>query len=117
MAFVREKTSNGYTYYQLVKSERVNGHPRQKILAYLGKDRTLEDRIEYVRDRLNDTRWHLAILERDPQYRRYLPPGWEKRELQMRCRHLGRALERLTSVRDSCSAQFGGNLGGWDNVR
>jgi hypothetical protein len=42
LAFVRSKKVNGYTYYQLVRNDRVGGEPRQKVLKHLGPHDTLE---------------------------------------------------------------------------
>jgi len=47
MAYVRKKkNATGSEYYQLVESRRVNGKPRQKVLAHLGKYPTLEAALE-----------------------------------------------------------------------
>jgi hypothetical protein len=46
MAFVRPKEVNGYTYYQLVKSERVDGKHRQRMLMHLGRHRSVEAALE-----------------------------------------------------------------------
>jgi len=43
MAFIRKKTINGKTYHYLVESRRVDGKPRQRVIAYLGEWDTVED--------------------------------------------------------------------------
>jgi hypothetical protein len=43
MAFIRKKTVNGETYHYLVKSVRIKGKVRQKVLAYLGRFDNVED--------------------------------------------------------------------------
>jgi hypothetical protein len=43
MAFVRKKTINGQTYHYLVESRRVDGKPRQRVIAYLGPYPDLEE--------------------------------------------------------------------------
>ena len=35
--FVRAKKSGAYQYLQLVRSERVDGHVRQQVIATLGR--------------------------------------------------------------------------------
>jgi hypothetical protein len=46
VAFVRSKKVDGYTYYQLVKNERVDGKHRQRVLMHLGRHRSVEAAIE-----------------------------------------------------------------------
>jgi hypothetical protein len=38
----KKKNATGAEYYQLVEAQRVDGKPRQKVLAHLGKYPTLE---------------------------------------------------------------------------
>jgi broad specificity phosphatase PhoE len=44
--YVAAKTSNGRTYYQLVKSVRVNGKPTHRVVCYLGKHKSAEAALE-----------------------------------------------------------------------
>jgi hypothetical protein len=44
--YVAAKTSNGRTYYQLVKSVRVNGKPTHRVVCYLGKHKTVKAALE-----------------------------------------------------------------------
>ncbi len=49
MAFLRvKKISNNY-YYYLVKSVRVNGKIRQKVIKYIGKPKNLASMLENAR--------------------------------------------------------------------
>ena len=41
--FVRAKKSGAYQYLQLVRSERVDGHVRQQVIATLGRLDVLQD--------------------------------------------------------------------------
>jgi hypothetical protein len=41
--FVRTKRQGWHTYHYLVRSERVNGKVRQRVIAYLGKYESLEE--------------------------------------------------------------------------
>jgi len=52
--FVRKKTVSGGTYYYLVKSERVGGRPRQKVVKYLGAIRPTKQDLEEIVKRLGD---------------------------------------------------------------
>lgn len=45
MASIQAKTSRGQTYYYIVESKRVNGKPRPVVLEYLGKPKTLLQRL------------------------------------------------------------------------
>jgi hypothetical protein len=40
--FVRQKTVNGLTYYQLVESYRKDGKVRQRVLWHMGQDATTD---------------------------------------------------------------------------
>jgi hypothetical protein len=42
LAFVRSKNVRGYTYYQLVRNDRVGGKHRQEVLEHLGHHDSLE---------------------------------------------------------------------------
>jgi hypothetical protein len=42
LAFVRPKNVRGYTYYQFVRNDRVEGKHRQEVLAHLGPHDSLE---------------------------------------------------------------------------
>ena len=46
MAFLRVKKINNNYYYYLVKSERINGKVRQKVVKYIGKSKNLVSLIE-----------------------------------------------------------------------
>lgn len=46
MAFVRKKKVKGKDYYQLVESRRVEGKPRQKVLAHLGQHASVDEALE-----------------------------------------------------------------------
>lgn len=48
MAFLRAKKINNNYYYYLVKSERINGKVRQKVVKYIGKSKNLVSIIEYA---------------------------------------------------------------------
>jgi hypothetical protein len=41
--FIRKKTINGTVYHYLVKSVRIKGKVRQKVLAYLGAFDNVEE--------------------------------------------------------------------------
>jgi hypothetical protein len=40
------------TYYQLVESRRVNGQPRQRLIAHLGPYRSVDDALLYLPRRI-----------------------------------------------------------------
>ena len=42
MPYVRAKQVKGHTYYYLCESVWVDGKPRQRVIAYLGKFSTVE---------------------------------------------------------------------------
>ena len=42
MPFIRTKTIKGIEYYYLVESCRVDGKPRQRVIAYLGQHETVK---------------------------------------------------------------------------
>lgn len=46
MAFLRVKKINNNYYYYLVKSVRINGKVRQKVVRYIGKSKNLVFMIE-----------------------------------------------------------------------
>src|SRR5215211_5791790 len=46
LVYLAAKTSNGRTYYQLVKSVRVNGKPTHRVVCYLGKHKSAEAALE-----------------------------------------------------------------------
>lgn len=49
--FVREKKVKGNSYFYLVKSERIQGVPRQKVVKYLGVEHPSEDELRaLIRD-------------------------------------------------------------------
>lgn len=41
MTYIRVKKINNRSYYYLVKSVRINGKVRQKVVKYIGKSRNL----------------------------------------------------------------------------
>lgn len=47
MAFIRQKVSRGRAAFYVVESVRVDGKPRQKVLAYLGPCDTIEGAIAH----------------------------------------------------------------------
>ena len=49
MVFLRVKKINNNYYYYLVKSVRVNGKIRQKVVRYIGKSKNLVAMLENVR--------------------------------------------------------------------
>jgi len=54
MAFVREKVSRGRRYFYLVENRREGGKVRQRVLGFLGYEKTLEAAIAY---------WHKEAAE------------------------------------------------------
>ena len=46
MATIQAKKVNGYKYWYIVESRRVNGKPRPIVLEYLGTPETLIKRLE-----------------------------------------------------------------------
>jgi hypothetical protein len=46
LAFVRKKQTGRYHYFQLVESRRVDGKPRQKVLAHLGNHATVDEALK-----------------------------------------------------------------------
>jgi len=52
--FVRRKTVKGREYYYLVKSQRLDGLPRQKVVKYLGTDKPSEKQIRQILKDLKD---------------------------------------------------------------
>ena len=46
LAFVRIKRVDGWEYYQLVESRRVDGKPRQKVLVHLGQYQTVDEALK-----------------------------------------------------------------------
>lgn len=51
MAFIREKTVKGRTYYYLVKSIREGNRVRQKTIKYIGPEKPSEDEITRLKKR------------------------------------------------------------------
>lgn len=60
MAYVTKKTVKGREYYQLVESRRVEGKPRQRVLAHLGEFTSLEAALEELPDRIESLRREAA---------------------------------------------------------
>lgn len=46
MAYLRVKKINNRNYYYLVKSVRINGKVRQKVIKYIGKSKNLANLIK-----------------------------------------------------------------------
>ena len=51
MAYLRVKKINNNYYYYLVKSVRVDGKIRQKVIKYIGKSKNLVSLIEHARQK------------------------------------------------------------------
>ena len=47
MPFVRTKLVKGISYHYLVESVRVDGKPRQRVIAYLGEHSTVKAACRY----------------------------------------------------------------------
>ena len=43
--FIRTKEVRGQTYHYLVESQRVNGVPKQRVIAYLGHYKTVDEAV------------------------------------------------------------------------
>jgi hypothetical protein len=52
MPFIRSKNIKGHAYYYLCESMWVDGKPRQKIIAYLGKFSTVDAALAHWREQL-----------------------------------------------------------------
>ena len=48
MVFLRTKKINNNYYYYLVKSVRINGKIRQKVVRYIGKSKKLVSMMKYA---------------------------------------------------------------------
>ena len=48
MVFIRVKKINNNHYYYLVKSVRINGKIRQKVVKYIGKSKNLVSMLKNV---------------------------------------------------------------------
>ncbi len=59
MAYVRKKTTKGGEYYQLVEGRRENGKVKQRVLAHLGKCKTVEKALRWWPGMIL-RRWHVA---------------------------------------------------------
>ena len=53
MAFLRVKKINNNLYYYLVKSVRIKGKIRQKVVRYIGKSKNLVSMIENAEQKNN----------------------------------------------------------------
>ncbi len=62
MAYIRKKTIRGYISYYLVESRRENGRIRQKVLAYLGKNTSLDSAIGQLLERRVENRAWIEFL-------------------------------------------------------
>ena len=51
MTYVRAKKINGKTYFYLVKSIRINGKIRQKVVKYIGKPKNIVSLIKNARQK------------------------------------------------------------------
>jgi hypothetical protein len=47
--FIREKVAKGQVYYQVVRSDRVDGRVRQTVLASLGTSPTIAEAVDQAR--------------------------------------------------------------------
>jgi hypothetical protein len=72
VAYVRKKKVGKYEYYQLVEGYRENGKVRQRVLAHLGRDSTVEGaaarwerQAAYCRSRAKDLEWSAPLLRVD----------------------------------------------------
>ncbi len=59
MAYVRKKKTKGGEYYQLVEGRRENGKVKQRVLAHLGKCKTVEKALRWWPGMIL-RRWHVA---------------------------------------------------------
>ena len=53
MPFIRTKTIKGIEYYYLVESVRVDGKPRQRVIAYLGEHSTVKAAFRYWQEQVS----------------------------------------------------------------
>ena len=53
MPFIRTKIIKGIEYHYLVESVRVDGKPRQRVLAYLGEHSTVKAAHRYWQKQVN----------------------------------------------------------------
>ena len=60
--YIRHKIIHGDRYHYLCECKRVNGKPKQIVLAYLGRQATIDDCISYHRMQVSDLRKELARL-------------------------------------------------------
>ena len=67
--YIRYKLINDIRYHYVCECRRVNGKPKQIVLAYLGRYATVEDAISYHRMKISDLRKKLACLD-DKQTKR-----------------------------------------------
>ena len=51
MVFLRAKKINNHVYYYLVKSVRINGKVRQKVVKYIGKSKNLISMLKYQKSK------------------------------------------------------------------
>ena len=52
MPYIRTKRIGGVEFYYLVESTRVDGKPRQRVIAYLGKFSTVEAALVHWREQV-----------------------------------------------------------------
>lgn len=52
MPFIRTKTIKGIEYNYLVEATRVDGKPRQRVMAYLGRYKTVRGALAYWEKRV-----------------------------------------------------------------
>jgi hypothetical protein len=66
--YIRTKVAKGQTYYQLVEGRREGGKVRQRIVAALGRNPTIEGS-------LADLKWQLTRLRRERRRLNFPSPG------------------------------------------
>jgi hypothetical protein len=94
--FIRKKqTKRGTAVYYLVESQRVNGKVRQRSVAYLGRENTIESAIAEVNERIDFATW--AVERAKP--RRYRC-SWKRSRQQMEEHQIGEAESRLRMFQD-----------------
>jgi len=67
--YIRHKIIHGDRYHYLCECRRVNGKPKQVVLAYLGTHSNIDDCINYHRMKVSDLRKELYSLS-DKQTKR-----------------------------------------------
>lgn len=81
MAFVRKKRVDGQEYYQLVENYQENGKVRQRVLAHLGRDPSVEAAIEELERYIENFRGWAARSRAKAQEVREPWEAWRERYL------------------------------------